>query len=91
MVGKYKYGKRVSIIEVPKRRRRLPQYDECLREFLVSGNEVWKVNIDALPSKNVKVILSSLKWRTSHKPEFKEIQVFSRKYQVYLERKSETE
>jgi len=85
---KYKYGSPVNREKIPKPKRRLPQYDECLREFLASGNEIWKVNIGALPSKNIKVVLSSLKWRTTHNPEFMDIQVFSRKNNVYLERKS---
>lgn len=88
MSKKYKYGKPVNKKQIPKPKRRLPQYDECLKEFLASGHEIWKVNINALPTENVKVILSSLKWRTKHNPEFKNIQVFSRKNQVYLEKKS---
>jgi len=89
MSQKYKYGSPVSRKEIPKPKRRLPQYDECLREFLKSEHEIWKVNKDVLPSKDVKVILSSLKWRIKHNPEFEGIHIFSRKSQVYLERKSD--
>jgi len=71
---------------MPKPRRRLPQYDECLREFLESGYAHWKVNLKALPSKNVRVVLSSLKWRVKNKPEFKNIRVFMNKNQIYLEK-----
>jgi len=86
MVRKFKYGKPLSKDEMPKPRKRLPQYDECLREFLKSGHDYWKVNIDALPSKNIKVILSSLKWRTKHNDTFRGIRVFSKKDEVYLEK-----
>lgn len=83
---KFKFGRPLSSKEVPKPRRRLPQYDECLREFLESGYDYWKVNINALPSKNVRVVLSSLKWRIKNKPEFKNIRVFMSKNQIYLEK-----
>jgi len=86
MSEKYKYGMPVSKEELPKPKRRLPQYDECLREFLSSGHEIWRVNIDALPSNNIKTILSSLKWRIKHKPEFRNIRVFIRKNKIYLEK-----
>lgn len=86
MKKEYKYGAPISKEDLPHGPRRLPQYDECLEEFLRSGDEVWKVSLDALPSKNVRVVLSSLKWRTKHKPEFKKIKVFMRKNNVYLER-----
>jgi len=82
----YKYGSPVNKEKIPKAKRRLPQYDECLREFVASGHEIWKVNINALPTKDVKVILSSLNWRIKHNAEFRNIQVFSRKNQVYLVR-----
>jgi len=85
MSKKFKYGKPVSKEEMPKPKR-LPEYDECLREFLNSGHDYWEVNIDTMPSKNIKVILSSLKWRIKNKPEFKNknIRVFSKKNRVYL-------
>jgi len=87
MVRKFKYGKAVSKEEMPKPKKRLPQYDECLREFLNSGDDYWKVNLDALPSKNIKVVLSSLKWRTKHNPEFKQkMHVFTKKDDVFLEK-----
>jgi hypothetical protein len=82
----FRYGMPVSNVEKPKSKKRLPQYDECLDEFLQSGHNQWKVNIDALPSKNVKVILSSLKWRVNHVDRFKGISVFLSGGKVYLER-----
>ena len=86
MSKKHKYGVSVPPKEVPKQRRRLPQYDECLREFLSSGDQFWRVDIKSLPSDKPKVILSSLKWRIKHKLEFKGIRVFVRKTHIYLER-----
>jgi hypothetical protein len=91
MSKKSKYGTPVSREKVSKLKRRLPQYDECLKEFLKSRDEVWRVNIDALPSKNIKVILSSLKWRTKNKPEYSSIHIFSRKKEVYLEKSDNNE
>ena len=82
----FKYGEPVDAAKASKRRKRLPDYDYCLREFLQSGNKFWKVNIEALPSDKPRVVLSSLKWRTKNKPEFKGIKVFMNKKQVYLER-----
>ena len=83
---KFKFGKPVSPEQVPKPRKRLPEYDACLKEFLASGYDHWKVNINALPSKKPRVILSSLKWRVKNKPEFKNIRVFMHKGQIYLEK-----
>ena len=84
---KFRYGLPVSPKEFPQPRKRLPQYDECLKEFLKSGEKYWKVNIDELPSKKPRVVLSSLKWRIKNKPErFKNIRVFMSKNQIYLER-----
>lgn len=82
----FKYGKPVGPEEMPKPRKRLPQYDECLREFLASGYRYWEVNIDALPSKKPRVVLSSLKWRIKNKPEFRNVRVFMHKNKIYLER-----
>lgn len=86
----FKYGTPVDATQVSSRRR-LPQYDECLREFLQSENKYWKVNSEALPSKNTRVILSSLKWRVKNKTEFKKIQVSMNNKEVYLERVDEDE
>ncbi len=83
---KFKYGKPVSPKEMPKPRKRLPQYDECLKEFLEYGHSHWEVDIDALPSKNSRVILSSLKWRIKNKPELKKIRVIMYKGKIYLEK-----
>ncbi len=81
----YKYGKPIKEGDLPKPSRRLPEYDECLKEFLDSGHKVWKVSKEALPSKKTRIILSSLKWRTNKK-EFRNIKVFMRKNNVYLEK-----
>jgi len=83
--NKFKYGKPAAPIAV-KPRRRLPQYDEALREFLKFGQSNWEINMDALPSKKPRVILSSLKWRVKHNSEFKEIRVFMNKNKIYLEK-----
>jgi hypothetical protein len=80
----FRYGMPVSNVEKPRPRKRLPEYDECLDEFLRSGSSTWKVNADAFPSKKVKVILSSLKWRVNHVERFKGIDVFLSKNQIYL-------
>ena len=82
----FKYGKPVAPKRMPKPRRRLPQYDECLREFLKSGYSSWEVNMDALPSKDPRVILSSLKWRIKNKPEFKGIKAIMHKQKIYLKK-----
>lgn len=87
----FKYGKPMDPGKVSRRKRRLPQYDECLREFLSSGNKYWLVDINALPSNNPRVVLSSLKWRVKNKPEFKGASVFMSKNEVYLERVDEDE
>lgn len=83
---KFKYGKPISLDKIPKPRKRLPQYDECLREFLESKYTHWEVDLNALPSKKPRVVLSSLKWRVKNKPEFREIRVFMHKGKIYLEK-----
>jgi len=83
--NEFKYGKPASPIAV-KPKLRLPQYDEALREFLNSGYNNWEVNMDALPSKKPRVVLSSLKWRIKNKAEFKGIRVFMHKNKIYLEK-----
>ena len=84
---RFRYGVPVSPEEMPKPRKRLPQYDECLKEFLESRHKYWKVNIDRLPSKKPRVVLSSLKWRIKNKPKrFKNIRVFMSKNNIYLEK-----
>ena len=83
---KPKYGEPVRRIQVPKPTKRLPQYDECLKEFLESSSELWKVRFDALPSKDIRVVISALKWRINHRPEFKNIRIFMRNNQIYLEK-----
>jgi len=81
-----KYGKPFDTSKVKRRRKRLPQYDECLRDFLKSGANGWVVDLDALPSKDPNVVLSSLKWRVRNKAEFAQIRVFMSKNEIYLER-----
>lgn len=82
----FKYGKPMDAEKVARRRKRLPQYDECLREFLDSGSEAWIVDIKELPSNDPRVVLSSLKWRIKHFDEFKGIRAFMSKGKIYLER-----
>ena len=82
---KSKYGHPPASNEIPKPKR-LPQYDECLRDFLSSKDSIWAINMVALPSKNPRTILSSLKWRVKNNPEFKGIRVFMHKDKIYLER-----
>lgn len=82
----FRFGRPVSSKEMPKPRKRLPQYDDCLREFLESEHNYWQVDINALPNKKPRVILSSLKWRIENKEEFKNIRVFMRNNQIYLEK-----
>ena len=62
----FKYGKPASPVAA-KPKKRLPQYDEALEEFLKSGYNNWEVNLEALPSKKPRVVLSSLKWRIKNK------------------------
>lgn len=84
MSKKYRYGKPIEESDLPGTRRRFPQYDQCLKEFLDSGRELWEVNTATLPASDVKIILSSLKWRVRNRPEFSGIRVFSRRNKVFL-------
>jgi hypothetical protein len=88
MSKRFKYVKPVKREEIPKPTKRLPEYDLCLKEFLESGTEICRVNMDVLPSKKIRVILSSLKWRINHREKFRNIRVFMRNNQIYLERES---
>jgi hypothetical protein len=82
-----KYGKPISSDKMPQSRiKRLPQYDEALREFLASNSNYYEVNIEALPSKNIRVVLSSLKWRVKNNSEFKGIKVVMSKGKIFLEK-----
>ena len=82
-----KYGKSISSDKMPQSKvKRLPQYDEALREFLASKSDYYEINTDALPSKNVRVVLSSLKWRVKNKSEFKGIKVVMSKSKIFLEK-----
>jgi hypothetical protein len=87
------YGTPIERDALPKPTKRLPQYDECLGAFLQSGSELWRVNINDLPSKNTRVVLSALKWRITHKPEFegKGIHAFMRRNNIYLEKVKDDE
>ena len=87
----FKYGKPVNPEKITRRKKRLPIYNEVLREFLSSGNKMWVVNMDELPTKNSRVVRSSLKWRVKHYPEFNGIKVFMSKNEVYIERVDENE
>lgn len=83
---KFKYGAPLSPNKMPEPRKRLPQYDDCLKEFLESGYDYWEVNTNALPSQKPRVVLSSLKWRTKNKPEFKGIKIVMHQNKIFLER-----
>ncbi|GAH38879.1 unnamed protein product [marine sediment metagenome] len=87
----YKYGAPVDATKASQRRKRRPEYDECLSEFLNSKEKYWKVNIEALPSSKPRVVLSSLKWRIKNKPEFERVKAFMNKSEVYLQRVGEDE
>lgn len=79
----FKYGK--PIAKPPKGGKRLPQYDECLREYLSSKSNYWEVNLDALPSQKIMIILSSLRWRVKTNPsEYGNVRVIMRDKKIYL-------
>ena len=84
--NKFKYGKPLDSDRMPKPKKRLPQYDECLEEFLKSGYNNWEVDMAALPSSDPRVVLSSLKWRVKNKSEFRNIKIVMFKNKIYLER-----
>ncbi len=82
-----KYIKPIKSDEMPQSKvKRLPQYDEALREFLESKANYCEINLDALPSKNVRVVLSSLKWRVKNNSEFRNIKVVMSKGKIFLEK-----
>jgi hypothetical protein len=85
MDKEFRYGTPVKPDEMPRSRKRHLQYDECLEEFLDSGQRFWRVNLEALPSRKPRVILSSLKWRIRKKEQFRNIKAFMSKNQIYLE------
>ena len=82
----FKYGRPIDPAKINRRKKRLPQYDDCLREFLNSGSKAWIVDLNSLPSNNPRAVLSSLKWRINHFSEFKGIRAFMSKGKIYLER-----
>jgi hypothetical protein len=82
-----KYGKPITPNEMPQSKvKRLPQYDEALREFLDSKSNFYELSLEALPSKNVRVVLSSLKWRVKNNSEFNNIKVVMNKGKIFLEK-----
>jgi hypothetical protein len=80
----YKYGKPID--EIPRGRKRLSQYDECLKEFQSSKSNYWEVNLDTLPSQNIMIVLSSFKWRLNNNTEFKNIRVTMRDKKIFLKK-----
>jgi hypothetical protein len=82
-----KYGKPITSDKMPQSRiKRLPQYDEALREFLTSKSNYYEINLESLPSKNIRVVLSSLKWRVKNNSEFKGIKIVMNKGKIFLEK-----
>ena len=87
-----KYVKIITSDAMPHSRvKRLPQYDEALREFLASDGKYCEVNIDSLPSENSRIVLSSLKWRIKNNSEFKDIKAVMSKGKIFLEKVGSTE
>jgi hypothetical protein len=82
-----KYGKPISSEKMPKSKvKRLPQYDEALKEFLDSGSNYYEVILESLPSHDVRVVLSSLKWRVKNNSEFKNIKIVMHEGKIFLEK-----
>jgi hypothetical protein len=82
-----KYGKPITSDKMPQSKvKRLPQYDEALKEFLASKSNYYEINIESLPSRNIRVVLSSLKWRVKNNSEFKDIKVVMSKGKIFLEK-----
>lgn len=82
-----KYGKIIEPGKMPTSKiTRLPQYDEALREFIDSKGKYYEINLEALPSQNPRLVLSSLKWRIKNNSEFRDIKVVMKKGRIYLER-----
>jgi hypothetical protein len=86
MNNNYRYGKPIESKNMPGAKKRLPQYDECLMEFLNSYASCWEVNLDALPSNNPTVVLSSLKWRIKNDVMYGGIKVVMSKGKIFLEK-----
>jgi hypothetical protein len=84
-----KYFKPITSDKMPKPRTRLPQYDMCLEEFLASNSNYGEVNLEALPSKNERIVLSSLKWRINNNPSFKGIRAIMHDKKIFLEKVKE--
>ena len=71
---------------MPKPRKRMPQYDECLNEFLASGSNCWEVNMESLPSKDERTVLSAFKWRINNYPNYSNIKAIMQNGKIFLER-----
>ena len=71
---------------MPKPRKRMPQYDECLNEFLAFEGNCWEVNMDALPSKDERTVLSAFKWRFNNNPKYKDIKAIMSNGKIFLEK-----
>lgn len=82
----FTYGKPITKDKMPKSRKRMPQYDACLNEFLASGSNYWEVNMDALPSRDQRTVLSAFKWRIQNNHKFKNIKTVMQNGKIFLER-----
>jgi hypothetical protein len=82
----YTYGRPISKDKMPKPRKRMPQYDMCLNEFLISGSNYWEVNMDSLPSKDQRTVLSAFKWRIGNDPNFANIKAIMQNGKIFLEK-----
>jgi hypothetical protein len=82
----YTYGKPTTKDKMPKPRKRMPQYDECLNEFIASDSNYWEVNMEALPSKDEHTVLSAFKWRIKNNPKFANIKAVMRNGRIFLEK-----
>jgi hypothetical protein len=81
----FTYGKPITKDKMPKPRKRMPQYDECLNEFLASKNNYWEINIESLPSTNANTILSALKWRIKNNPRYSKIKIVMQNGKIFLQ------
>ncbi len=71
---------------MPKARKRMPQYDACLSEFIASESNYWEVKMDALPSKDERTVLSAFKWRINKNPKFANIKSVMQNGKIFLEK-----
>jgi hypothetical protein len=82
----YNYGKPITKDKMPKARMRMPQYDACLNEFITSESKYWEVNMEALPSKDERTVLSAFKWRIKNNPKFANIKAVMHNGRIFLEK-----